>query len=194
MSIVNVIGGNENHIQHAGNGVYSLKNGMTEGKSNGQTDVQTEGDSINISAQGLTMLQEQEQTAVSNDKDTKAEEQALKDMYEEQADASDEAANQFKDMTKMMEIARRIANGDKVPGKDEQKLMEYNSKLYQSAKQAAIMNQNKKHKTYKSMFEDEEDADKREQLDELAKENEQQSVEETQVADTVSGEVSVSTE
>ena len=35
---------------------------------------------------------------------------------------------------KILEVARRIATGGKVPYKDEKKLMEYSDKLYQAAK------------------------------------------------------------
>lgn len=71
----------------------------------------------------------------------------------EGAEASEEA---FEDMGKILEIARRIARGDKVPSKDEKKLMEYNPKLYQAAKTAAIIHASKKKKEHDSLFEDEE--------------------------------------
>ena len=60
------------------------------------------------------------------------------------------------ELAKIMEIVRRIANGDKVPHKDEKKLLEYNSKLYMAAKAAASLRHNKKPKKYKSLYEDEE--------------------------------------
>ena len=40
---------------------------------------------------------------------------------------------------KILEVARRIATGGKVPYKDEKKLMEYSDKLYQAAKSAAML-------------------------------------------------------
>lgn len=45
--------------------------------------------------------------------------------YWEQLEASKEAKSAFEDMAKIMEIARRISRGDKVPAKDEKKLMEF---------------------------------------------------------------------
>ena len=60
-----------------------------------------------------------------------------------------------KDMAKCLEIARRISHGDKVPAKDEQKLMEYSLELYLSSKNAAAMNKMKSHKEYESLWEDE---------------------------------------
>ena len=101
-------------------------------------------DVLSVSKEGMLKLQE-------------AEEQSLLQQYQEQAQASREEVKSFKDMAKMMEIARRIANGDKVPAKDEQKLMEYNSEMYQAAKAAATLNENKKHKHYKSLFDEEEE-------------------------------------
>lgn len=71
-----------------------------------------------------------------------------------QADAMAKAAAE---MGKIMEVYRRIASGAKVPAKDEQKLMEYDFKLYMAAKQAAqIAKQNDEE--YDSLWEDEEKA------------------------------------
>lgn len=53
---------------------------------------------------------------------------------------------------KMMEIARRIANGDKVPPEDERRLREYNQELYLTVKSLALLN--KKPKEYDSLFND----------------------------------------
>lgn len=93
--------------------------------------------------------------------------QAL-EMFERQLQASKESADAAgkaaSDYAKIMEIARRIARGDKVPTKDEKKLMEYSSELYQMAKMSAMMNERKKHKKHKSLFEEEEENDKREKL------------------------------
>lgn len=61
------------------------------------------------------------------------------------------------EMAKCMEIARRLANGDKVPAKDEKKLMEFNFKLYMASKNAGAIRQNEKQKKYKSLWEDEEE-------------------------------------
>jgi hypothetical protein len=100
---------------------------------------------------------------------------ALKDMYEQwsslqeqmnemwagehnlqvaqqQGDAMEEAAQ---NEAKALEVARRIAKGGRVPASDEKALMEYSDKLYQMAKQAALLA--KQHKKYeKALFEDEE--------------------------------------
>jgi hypothetical protein len=50
---------------------------------------------------------------------------------EQQGDAMEEYA---KDMGKIMMVFRRMANGDIVPQSDEKKLMEYDDKMYQVAK------------------------------------------------------------
>lgn len=90
------------------------------------------------------------------------------DMYlqqlEAQKDSAEAAGDAVKELGKLMEIARRIAKGDKVPAKDERKLMEYSNELYQTAKMSAVMNRNRKHKKHKSLFEDEENKDTREKL------------------------------
>lgn len=71
----------------------------------------------------------------------------------QQAEAMEEAT---KEEGKIMEVARRIMKGDKVPPGDEKKLMEYDWKLYSLAKSAASMVElNKKRKEHKSLWEDE---------------------------------------
>lgn len=84
--------------------------------------------------------------------------EALK-LFQQQLESTKEQEDSDDDMAKMMEIARRIAQGGKVPPLDEKKLMEYSSEMYQMAKQAAMMSQNKEHKQYESLFEDEENGD-----------------------------------
>lgn len=83
---------------------------------------------------------------------------------ESSKEAADAAGKAAAEQGKILEIARRISRGDKVPPKDEKKLMEYDFKLYQMAKMSAMMNEAKKHKTHKSLFEDEEENDKRGKL------------------------------
>lgn len=73
---------------------------------------------------------------------------------QQEADAMADAANE---QGKIMEVARRIMRGDKVPPYDEKKLMEYDWKLYSMAKSAAAMVEiQKKRKEHKSLWEDEE--------------------------------------
>lgn len=72
----------------------------------------------------------------------------------QQADAM---AEYTEDLGKIMETARRIANGDKVPMSDEQKLMEFNMEMYMAAKNMASINQTKKHKEYDSLWKEEEE-------------------------------------
>lgn len=61
------------------------------------------------------------------------------------------------DLAKIMEVARRIANGDHVPASDEQKLMEFSMELYMSAKNLAIMNENKEKTEYDSLWDEDQD-------------------------------------
>jgi len=70
---------------------------------------------------------------------------------------SDTMADQAKEMNKIMLVARRIMHGDKVPAKDEKKLMEFDPKLYMMAKNAAAMLEIQKRKEHKSLWEDEEE-------------------------------------
>lgn len=65
------------------------------------------------------------------------------------------------DMAKCLEIARRISEGDKVPPQDEKKLMDFNREVYMAAKSMAVMNQQKKHKEYDSLWGEEEKEEKK---------------------------------
>lgn len=66
-------------------------------------------------------------------------------------------ADSSKEQAKVMEVARRIMHGDKVPSKDEKKLMEFDYKLYAMAKNAAAMLKlQKDRKEHKSLWDDEE--------------------------------------
>ena len=82
------------------------------------------------------------------------------------AEASRQQADSMKeyavDMGKIMEVARRISRGAKVPPTDEQKLMDYSMELYMSAKNMAMMAEMKeKREKYDSLWGDE-DRDKTE--------------------------------
>lgn len=85
----------------------------------------------------------------------------LREMYQEQLEAAKEAAKAagegMEDMAKIIEIARRISRGDKVPPSDEKKLMEFDSDLYQVAKAAAALHAKEKHKEHDALFEDEDE-------------------------------------
>lgn len=67
-------------------------------------------------------------------------------------------------MAKIMEAARRIGKGAKVPASDEKKLMDYSMEMYLAAKNLAMLNEQKKREKYKSLWEDE-DETQREQYD-----------------------------
>ncbi len=143
-------------------------------------DNQVNGAILTISAGGMSKLQdpglqakeieESVMAAEEQEKNYSDKEDADNSLFEsmmEQLEASKEEKEGFKDIAKLLEIARRIARGDRVPPKDEKKLMEYNINLYQMAKSAATLHANMKHKKHKSMFDDEKKADMREKLDAL---------------------------
>lgn len=90
--------------------------------------------------------------------------------------------NPYEDLIKLIEIANRIAKGDTVPPSDEKKLLEAEPDMYLSAKTAATLNANKKHKKHKALFEDEDKNSMKEQIHALKIEAEM-SVD-TEVAET----------
>lgn len=66
----------------------------------------------------------------------------------------------FDDLAKMLEIARRISSGGRVPSQDEQKLLEYSKELYMMAKSAAAMA--KSEEKYDSLIKDKPETDQAE--------------------------------
>ena len=117
--------------------------------------------SKNVSDNVVLTLSEDGKEAAStgNVKDNQNTQQSMFERYEqmlkEQSESSKKAAKSAKDTAKILEIARRIASGAKVPKTDEQKLMEYNFQLYLSAKETAMLNQEKEKKEYYKLFKDE---------------------------------------
>ena len=94
--------------------------------------------------QRFTELQERIDTLTDQ---IKKNEKSLDDVIEmEVGIANSEVAKQQGD-----------ARGDKVPAQDEKKLMDFNMEIYQIAKNMAVMNMNKKHKEWESLWEDEEE-------------------------------------
>lgn len=74
------------------------------------------------------------------------------------------------EVAKCLEIARRIANGDKVPASDEKKLMDFNIEVYKAAKNMAVMNADKKHKEYESLWGEEKEKGENPNPHEMAEE------------------------
>ena len=107
----------------------------------------------------MEQLLEQE-TAVFNQEVTKQQGESMK--------------KSMQDVAKIMEVARRIARGAKVPVKDEKKLMEYNMELYMAAKNAAaIMElQKKDKKKYDSLWKDKEEVTRQSDLAAVAEQTE----------------------
>lgn len=88
------------------------------------------------------------------------EKKSLREMYQEQAEAAKEAAEAtgegFEDMARALEIARRMMNGDRVPGSDEKFLMDFDKDMYLGAKSMQGLAQKKDPKDYDSLLEEEE--------------------------------------
>ena len=101
----------------------------------------------------------------------KAKQKELEEAAEEIKRQAEEAKEQMEAKNKetrkfgaILEIFRRIAKGDKVSPKDESALMEYDMKLYLTAKNAAQLAANKKTKKYKkSLIAELEEMDKERQ-------------------------------
>lgn len=81
-------------------------------------------------------------TAISNMEAAKQQGEAMEESVE--------------DLGKIMEVARRIMEGDIVPPTDEKKLLEYSMELYQAAKNIGALMKQKERKEYDSLWEEEE--------------------------------------
>ncbi len=67
----------------------------------------------------------------------------------------DVASEHAADLAKIIEVARRIGKGAHVPAQDEKKLMDYSMEMYISAKNLAMLNEQKKKEKYDSLWEEE---------------------------------------
>ncbi len=78
------------------------------------------------------------------------------EVSKQQKDAMEDAALE---MGKIMETARRIGKGARVPATDEKKVMDYSMELYLAAKNLALLNKmkDKKKEEYDSLWGDEEE-------------------------------------
>lgn len=78
------------------------------------------------------------------------------EVSKQQKDAMEDAAVE---MGKIMEVARRIGKGARVPANDEKKVMDYSMELYMAAKNLAMINKmnKKKKEEYDSLWDDEEE-------------------------------------
>ena len=73
------------------------------------------------------------------------------------ADVTDSMKEATEEQMKILEVARRLMKGAKVPQADEMKLMKFDRGLYQVAKSIGAMVQKDKREEYDSLWEDEED-------------------------------------
>ena len=74
------------------------------------------------------------------------------EVAKQQGEAMEESVE---DLGKIMEVARRLMDGDIVPPTDEKKLMEYSMELYQAAKNIGALMKKKESKEYDSLWEEE---------------------------------------
>ena len=80
----------------------------------------------------------------------------MKTELENSQKAGKAQAEEAENKLKMLEIARRLQHGDKVPSQDERALMEYDDKLYQISKQIGLMKHLEKRKEYDTLLDEEE--------------------------------------
>lgn len=121
---------------------------------------------ININLEEAQKIMEEEKEPSSKVELSKA----TLEMMKKELENMEKSGEGYIDFAKLMEIARRIAKGDKVPASDHKKLLEADAKLYQSAKMQALLAKNKDPKEHEALFEDEEDKELKNKLDALKNE------------------------
>lgn len=126
------------------------------GKALASNSVSVDGVTIELSDEARQALYDARDKFYS-DRDAETERYVAEyNMYasRQQQEAMEDNAE---DMAKALTTARRIARGDIVPATDEQKLLEYDSELYQVAKAAAMLHQMEERRKDKSLYGDEEE-------------------------------------
>lgn len=122
------------------------KSKETTSKKKKQTSENTDKISLSIEGKELYKYNSTYQKAKNDERIIKKHEEQRRQAIEK-AKKEKQSSSYF---AKMMEIARRIARGDKVPPDDERRLREYNNELYLTVKSMALMN--KKPEEYDSLF------------------------------------------
>ena len=92
---------------------------------------------------------EKAEAAKAKQKELEAAAEEIKRQAEEAKEQMEAKNKETRKFGAILEIFRRVARGDKVSPKDESALMEYDMKLYLTAKNAAQLAANKKTKKYK---------------------------------------------
>lgn len=122
---------------------------------------------------------EKTEAARVKQKELEAAAEEIKRQAEEAKEQMEAKNKETRKFGAILEIFRRVARGDKVSPKDESALMEYDMKLYLTAKNAAQLAVNKKTKKYKKSLIAE--------LEEMDKERQSKKAEETE-KESASGE------
>ncbi|MBR3834896.1 MAG: hypothetical protein IKJ73_11285, partial [Lachnospiraceae bacterium] len=118
----------------------------------------------------VLVLTEEASKRLQQDKE-KVSEMLMADVQLASAKAQTEGAKKYgEDMGKIITVFRLMCQGHNVPHSDEKKLMEFDDKMYQAAKNAQMMAQlreKQKQKNEKSQWDEEEEAEFREKMDAL---------------------------
>lgn len=136
---------NGNHIQVSAEPVRALLDGE-----------EYQGASLELSEE-YSKYTEEELAELKKQKAEESFRQSLQEQMESAKEAAEGTGEGFEDMARALEIARRLMNGDRVPGSDEKFLMDFNKDMYMQAKSMQLMAQNEDSKDYDSILEDEEE-------------------------------------
>lgn len=148
---VNTDGTKANHAKVRFDHSVDVARAMNEGH------IEVDGIRLELSDEAKKQLEEsRKKVQEENDNRTLIEiEQQNAESAKKQGEAMEK---EMENMAKAIEIFRRMSKGGMVPGKDEKLLMEFDDKMYQTAKSMQLMaERHKKHKRLSEDPEEEED-------------------------------------
>ncbi len=132
----------------------SSANNQTEKSKNVSNDQSD--DALDVYGGSLITNKDGDTLEISDAASASSENTISDDILQDLINQADSARDSGDIYAKIIKIFQRIARGDHVPANDEFKLMEFSKELYQAAKEAAILAENKKPKDYKSVDDEEE--------------------------------------
>lgn len=144
---------------------HEQQNKLAEQKKQLEQKIRTTPDGVTVYANEAATLELTTQAVNEKQDEYKAYMEKLMEQWSgicnmEAAKQQGEAMKEYaEDMGKILEVARRLMDGDIVPATDEKKLMDFSMEMYQAAKNIGMMAKKKEQEEHKSLWEDEEETE-----------------------------------
>ena len=144
---------------------HEQQNKLAEQKKQLEQKIRTTPDGVTVYANEAATLELTMQAVNEKQDEYKAYMEKLMEQWsgicnmeaaKQQGDAMKEYAE---DMGKILEVARRLMDGDIVPATDEKKLMDFSMEMYQAAKNIGMMAKKKEQEEHESLWKEEEETE-----------------------------------